>query len=133
MNYQRCTLAKGLFSPCYKEFYTFTWCCREHPHLHSPECPIRCIKMITWLLFPNILVQGKLFVLFKRSYLWKIVFCCHLLLLWDEVSTRGSTWWRFMLTFWYKWIPASVTLRYHSYKRIPHNIARRHYLDKYVL
>ena len=28
---------------------------------------LRYIKMITWLLFPNILTQGKLFVLFRRS------------------------------------------------------------------
>ena len=76
IHYQRCTLVKELFQPFYKEFYTVTWCCKEYPHLHSPKCSVRHIKMITWFLFPKILTQGKFFVLFRRSCPWKInIFC----------------------------------------------------------
>ena len=47
IRYQRCTLVKELFQPFYKEFYAVTWCCKEYPHLHSPKCSVRYIKMIT--------------------------------------------------------------------------------------
>ena len=33
---------------------------------------LRYIKMITWFFFRNILTQGNLFRLFRRSCLWKI-------------------------------------------------------------
>ena len=44
INYQRWTLVKGLFKPCYEEFYAFTYCvwfCTEYPYLQTSKGSFR--------------------------------------------------------------------------------------------
>ena len=64
-----------------------------------------------------------------------------LLFVWEKVSTTRRNICKklqrfkrilLLLQALYKWIPPSFALRYHSHKQIPHNVAVRHYTDKYI-
>ena len=115
-----------------------TWFCIEYQYLHSPKGSLRYIKTITCFLFPNILTQGKLFVLFRRGCLWKInifwYFWKKSLLREGMLAKNCEDLWGFFffLQVLYKWIPLSFALRNHSPKQIPLNVATRHHTNKYI-
>ena len=96
-----------------------TWFCIEYQSLHSPKGSLRYIKAIACFLFPNISAQGKLFVLFRRSCLWKISIFWYFgkksLLLEGMFAKSSKIYEDFLsLQVLYKWIPPSFALRNHS-------------------
>ena len=89
---------------------------------------LRYVKMITWLLFPNILIEGKLFVLFKRRCLWKINIFCYIgkKPLREGITVKNcKDLGGFFLEDWCKWILLSFALRYHSREQIWLNVATK--------
>ena len=104
-----------------------TWVWIEYPCLHSSKGSLRYIKMITWFLFPNILTQRKLFVLFGTSCLWKMNIFCYFRktsLLREGIFAKNWDLCFFFFQVLCKWIPLSFALRCHSRKQIPHKVAK---------
>ena len=74
---------------------------------------LRYIKMITWFLFPNILTQGNLFVLFRKSCRSKLntFFYIGMFLREGIFAKNWEDLWKFFLEDWYKWISLSFASR----------------------
>ena len=91
-----------------------------------PKRFLKIYKNDYMVSFPDILTQGKLFILLRRSCLWKINIFCYLgrrLYYKKEHLRKAAKTYEDVL---YKWIPFSFALRYNSHNQIPHNVATRH-------
>ena len=84
--------------------------------------------ILKWLhvSFPNILTQGKLFILLRRSCLWKINIFCYLgrRLYYEKEHLQKAA--KIYEEVFYQRIPFSFASRYYSRKQIAHNVATRH-------